>query len=83
MRAMLDPATGPARHVVAVVFDGTNTNLLADALASGEMPNIASLLARGAGLRHGIISSFPTVTLPNHTTAFTGVHPGPCPRSSS
>ena len=76
MRAVLDPSTGPARHVVAVVFDGTNTNLLADAVAAGEMPNVASLLARGAGLRHGIISSFPTVTLPNHTTAFTGVHPG-------
>ena len=76
MRAVLDPSTGPASHVVAVVFDGTNTNLLADAVAAGEMPNVASLLARGAGLRHGIISSFPTVTLPNHTTAFTGVHPG-------
>ena len=76
MRAVLDPATGPARHVVAVVFDGTNTNLLADAVAAGEMPNVASLLGRGTGLRHGIISSFPTVTLPNHTTAFTGVHPG-------
>jgi phosphonoacetate hydrolase len=69
-------AVGAARRVVAVVFDGCNTNLLADAIAHGEAPAMASLLARGTGLRHGIVSSFPTVTLPNHTTAFTGVHPG-------
>lgn len=76
IRRVLDTGSGPARHVVAVVFDGTNTNLLADAVSLGEMQNVATLLARGTGLRHGIISSFPTVTLPNHTTAFTGVHPG-------
>lgn len=76
IEAILDPNTGSARHVVAVVFDGCNTNLVADALEAGEIPALASLLGRGSGLRHGIISSFPTVTLPNHLTAFTGVHPG-------
>jgi phosphonoacetate hydrolase len=73
---VLDPSSGPAEHVVSVVFDGCNTNLVADALAAGELPALASLLARGTGLRQGIVSSFPTVTLPNHLTAFTGVHPG-------
>ncbi len=69
-------AGNAAKHVVAVVFDGCNTNLVADAIDAGEVPNLAKLLARGTGLRHGIVSSFPTVTLPNHVTAFTGVHPG-------
>jgi phosphonoacetate hydrolase len=76
LAAILDSTGGTAKRVVAVVFDGCNTNLLADAIAMGEVPAMASLLARGTGLRHGIVSSFPTVTLPNHTTAFTGVHPG-------
>ncbi len=76
IQAVLEPATGNARHVVAVVFDGCNTNLVDDAIQAGEVPALGSLLARGCGLRHGIVSSFPTVTLPNHLTAFTGVHPG-------
>ena len=74
--SVLDPTTGPAAQVVAVVFDGCNTNLLADAIDAGDVPTLAALVARGTGLRHGIVSSFPTVTLPNHVTAFTGVHPG-------
>jgi hypothetical protein len=73
---VLDATSGPARHAVAVVFDGCNTNLLAELAAAGELPHVASLLARGAALRHGTVASFPTVTLPNHTSAFTGVHPG-------
>ncbi len=75
IQSVLDAGSG-AQHVVAVVFDGVNTNLVADAIATGEVPTLASLIARGTGLRHGIVSSFPTVTLPNHLTAFTGVHPG-------
>ncbi len=76
LASVLDPSSGPAERVVAVVFDGCNTNLLADAIDAGDVPTLAGLVARGTGLRHGIVSSFPTVTLPNHVTAFTGVHPG-------
>lgn len=76
LAAFLDPSAGPAAHVVAVIFDGVNTNLVADAISAGETPTLAGLVERGTGLRHGIVSSFPTVTLPNHVTAFTGVHPG-------
>ena len=65
-----------ARHVVAVLLDGANTNLVADAVEHGELPTLAALLGTGTGLRHGMVSSFPTVTLPNHMSAFTGVHPG-------
>lgn len=74
--AVLDETAEAAEHVVVVVFDGCNTNLLADAISTNEVPALAGLLARGSGLLHGIVSSFPTVTLPNHNTAFTGVHPG-------
>jgi phosphonoacetate hydrolase len=65
-----------ATRVVAIVLDGCNTNLLADAIDAGDVPNLAKLLNNGIGLRHGIVSSFPTVTLPNHMSAFTGLHPG-------
>ena len=65
-----------AKHVVVVLLDGANTNLVADAMDRGELPTMAALLEKGTGLRHGIVSSFPTVTLPNHVTAFTGIHPG-------
>ncbi len=76
LSAVIDDSAEPAEHVVVVVLDGCNTNLVADAIDAGEVPALADLLARGTGLRHGIVSSFPTVTLPNHVTAFTGVHPG-------
>ena len=75
LTSVLD-GTGSARHVIAVVFDGCNTNLLAAAVEAGDLPNVAALLRRGVGLRHGLVSSFPTVTLPNHMSAFAGVHPG-------
>jgi phosphonoacetate hydrolase len=65
-----------ANRVIAVVFDGANLNLVADAIANDELPTLGGLLTRGSGLRRGIISSFPTVTLPNHLSLFTGVHPG-------
>ncbi|MBS1836989.1 MAG: alkaline phosphatase family protein [Actinobacteria bacterium] len=66
---------GPA-HVVGLLLDGCNPNVLYDAVASGDAPNIASLMADGTTLRSGIVSSLPTVTLPNHTSIITGRHPG-------
>jgi predicted AlkP superfamily pyrophosphatase or phosphodiesterase len=63
-------------HVVGFLLDGTNANVLYDMVAAGEAPNIARLMGEGTALRHGIVSSLPTVTLPNHTTVITGRHPG-------
>ncbi len=63
-------------HVVGFLLDGCNPNVLYDAVAAGDAPNIASLLDGGTALRDGIVSSLPTVTLPNHTTIITGRHPG-------
>lgn len=63
-------------HVMVVLMDGCNANLLYDAIDRGEAPNLAGLAARGTSYRHGAISSLPTATLANHTTATVGAHPG-------
>ena len=65
-----------AEHVVVFLLDGTNANLLFDAIAVGEAPHIAGLVDRGTAYRHGMFASLPTATLANHTTAVTGAHPG-------
>lgn len=67
---------GRAEHVVAILIDGCNANLLHDVIDAGEAPNLAALASRGADLLHGCYASLPTATLANHTTAITGVHPG-------
>ena len=75
LTALLDPSERPA-HVIGFLLDGCNANVLYEMAASGEAPNIARLMADGTSLRNGIVSSLPTVTLPNHTTVITGRHPG-------
>lgn len=65
-----------AEHVVVVLLDGCNANLLHDCIERGEAPNIAALVERGTAYRHGAMASLPTATLANHTTAVTGAHPG-------
>ncbi len=73
-RHVLDGTT--ADHVVVVLLDGCNANLLHDVMSTEDAPNIAGLVGRGAGYRHGSFASLPTATLANHTTAVTGAHPG-------
>lgn len=65
-----------AAHAVVFLLDGCNANLLDDVMAAGEAPNLAGVLERGIGFRHGSMASFPTATLANRTTALTGAHPG-------
>ncbi len=72
---VLDPSERP-EHVVGVLFDGTNANVLYDMVARGEAPNVARLVDMGVAFGHGAIASLPTVTLANHTTILTGAHPG-------
>lgn len=73
---LIDPDQPPPAHVVGLLLDGANANVLYDLVASGEAPNLARLVAMGTTLGHGAVSSLPTVTLPNHTTILTGAHPG-------
>ncbi|MFM7508378.1 MAG: alkaline phosphatase family protein [Actinomycetota bacterium] len=75
LTALLDPRERPDL-VVGFLLDGCNPNVLYDMAASGEAPHVARLMAEGSTLRNGIVSSLPTVTLPNHTTVITGRHPG-------
>jgi hypothetical protein len=73
---VLDLSSGPAKHVVLFLFDGTNPNVLHDMAARGEAPNTARLIAGGTGFGHGAIAGLPTVTLANHTSIVTGRLPG-------
>lgn len=67
---------GRAQHVVVILLDGCNPNLLFDVAASGEAESIARLISAGSAFAHGAMASLPTVTLANHTTLLTGCHPG-------
>jgi phosphonoacetate hydrolase len=73
---LLDPDQPPPDHIVGFLWDGTNANVLYDMIAEGEVPHLARLLDAGTGLAHGAMASLPSVTLANHTTIQTGVHPG-------
>jgi hypothetical protein len=64
------------RHVLGLLWDGTNSNDLLDLAGRGVLPAVARLLARGGALQGGAIAEFPSVTLVNHTSALTGVGPG-------
>lgn len=65
-----------ADHVVVVLMDGANADVLYAAAAEGDMPNVRGLIERGTALAHGAVASLPTVTLANHTSLNTGAHPG-------
>jgi phosphonoacetate hydrolase len=67
---------GRARHLIGILWDGTNANVLYDLAARGEAPNVARLIGDGTACRYGALASLPTVTLANHTTILTGSHPG-------
>ncbi len=65
-----------ADHVVVLLLDGCNANLLHDVVAAGEAPHLQQLIDRGTDYVRGAFASLPTATLANHTTALTGAHPG-------
>jgi phosphonoacetate hydrolase len=75
MSDLLDPSERPD-HVVGFLFDGCNPNVLYEAAANGDAPNVARLMAMGTTFRHGAMASLPSVTLANHTSVLTGAHPG-------
>ncbi len=72
---IIDDSQRP-KHMIGILFDGTNPNVLYDMAARGEAPNVARLIEMGVAFGHGAISSLPTITLANHTTILTGAHPG-------
>lgn len=72
-RLLADP---PADHVVAFLLDGCRADLVDAVIEAGRAPNLAALAARGTTYARGVLSSYPTATLANHTAALTGAHPG-------
>jgi hypothetical protein len=67
---------GTADHVVVVLWDGLNANELRAAIDAGDAPNAAALARRGTALDGGMLASYPSATLANHTTLGTGAMPG-------
>lgn len=67
---------GRARHLIGLLWDGTNANVLYDLARRGEAPNVARLIDEGTACRYGALASLPSVTLANHTAILTGSHPG-------
>jgi predicted AlkP superfamily pyrophosphatase or phosphodiesterase len=66
-------ADGPtAKHVVLVSIDGLAASYFDDPRA--EMPTIRMLAKSGARAK-GMLTSFPSVTWPSHTSLITGVQP--------
>jgi predicted AlkP superfamily pyrophosphatase or phosphodiesterase len=62
----------PVRHVVLVSIDGLAASYLDDPRA--DMPTLRKLAKEGA-VAKGMITSFPSVTWPSHTSLITGVQP--------
>src|SRR5438034_6354355 len=62
----------PVKHVVLVSVDGLAASYLDDPRA--EMPTLRKLAKSGA-VAKGMITSFPSVTWPSHTSLITGVQP--------
>ncbi|HEX5104828.1 MAG TPA: alkaline phosphatase family protein, partial [Pirellulaceae bacterium] len=60
------------QHVVLVSIDGLAASYLTDQRA--ELPTLRKLMAEGASAQ-GMITSFPSVTWPSHTSLITGVQP--------
>jgi phosphonoacetate hydrolase len=76
-RAVSEVLSGErASLVVGFLLDGTNSAVLYDMVARGELPVLAELAAKGTTLAHGAFACLPSVTVPNHTTIQTGLSPG-------
>ncbi|HEV3226065.1 MAG TPA: alkaline phosphatase family protein [Acidimicrobiales bacterium] len=73
---VIDASEAAPEHVIGFLWDGCNPNVLYDAAARGEAPNVARLMSVGTTFGHGAMASLPTVTLANHTSVLTGLHPG-------
>ncbi len=71
--AVVSAADGPpVRHVVLVSIDGLAASYLDDPRA--DLPTLRKLAKSGATAK-GMLTSFPSVTWPSHTSLVTGVQP--------
>jgi predicted AlkP superfamily pyrophosphatase or phosphodiesterase len=70
--ASAQSAERPIQHVVLVSIDGLAASYLDDPRA--KLPTLRKLREQGATAK-GMITSFPSVTWPSHTSLITGVQP--------
>lgn len=74
---LLDPcAYGAADRALIVLFDGLSHTEVLDGIASGRLPNFARVAERGAVLQRGAVVGLPSLSLPGHTSVFTGAWQG-------
>ena len=69
---ILTAAEPPVQHVILVSVDGLSGSYLNDPRA--EMPNLRAIAAKGVSAK-GMLTSFPSVTWPSHTSMITGSFP--------
>lgn len=69
---VLRAADEPVKHVVLISVDGLSASYLTDLRAN--MPNLRSIAAKGVSAE-GMLTSFPSVTWPAHTSLITGTIP--------
>ena len=64
-------------RVIVVVVDALRAESAYSSLDEGRLPHVSRLISdRGVVRFERCLSALPSVTLPNHTTIFTGVYPG-------
>lgn len=74
-KALESPPRPPARRVIVISIDGLRPEYLRDADAMGlRTPNLRRLRAEGSSA-DGVVTVWPSVTYPAHTTMVTGVRP--------
>ncbi len=74
MAPKIDPIERPAARLLIIGIDGGDWDLLDAFIEAGHMPNLGSLVRRGA--KGELTSCFPPVTAPAWTSMVTGVNPG-------
>jgi phosphonoacetate hydrolase len=69
-----DSSAARAERVYLILLDGLSHSELVYQLKNNAsaIPNLATLVARGAMLSHGSIVNFPSITWPSHSTILTG-----------
>ena len=64
-------------RAIVVVVDGLRAESVYSALDAGRLSHLSRLIQQHGVVRfENCLSALPSVTLPNHTTIFTGVYPG-------
>ncbi len=69
-----DSSAARAERVYMILLDGLSHSELVYQLSNNvaSIPNLATLVDRGAMLSHGSIVNFPSITWPSHSTILTG-----------